>query len=87
MKKPLLALTAFTCAVCATTAGYGQITRPWNEPTPLTTQDRQVIASTVQTEIHGKPPNTVATWSNPESGHSGTVTLLNKTVHGMCSRK
>jgi surface antigen len=81
MNNPKLALMAFAYAVCAVTAGYGQgLTNPWNEPTPLTTQDRQVIASTVQTQIHGKPPNTTAAWNNPDSGHSGTVTLLNNTT-------
>lgn len=82
MQKPQLALAAFICAVGAATAGYGQgLTGPWRETTPLTTQDRQVIANTVQTQIHGKPPNTTAAWSNPQSGHSGTITLLNKTTY------
>ncbi len=29
-------------------------------------------------EIHGKRADTVAAWSNPRSGNSGTITLLKK---------
>jgi surface antigen len=46
---------------------------------PLTAEDRARLSSTVQQQIHGKSPGTVATWSNP-GGHSGTIKLLSKTV-------
>jgi hypothetical protein len=37
-----------------------------------------MITRTVQGEIHGKRTDTMAMWSNPASGHSGTITLLSK---------
>ena len=63
------------------------LTQPWDEMTPLTAQERGIIRDTVQREIHGKPVGTVANWTNP-SGHSGRITLLNKSVRqGMpCER-
>ncbi len=62
-------------------AAYGQgFTQPWDEMTPLTAEDRAIIAATVQQQIHGKRRDTVATWTNPASGHSGTITLLSKSV-------
>ena len=71
----------------AVAQGQG-LTLPWDTMTPLTTEDRAIITSTVQQQIHGKRPDTVATWSNPASGHSGTITLLSKsTRQGMpCER-
>lgn len=51
---------------------------PWDTMTPLTDEDRAIIVRTVQQKIHGQRPGTVASWSNPASGHSGTITLLNK---------
>ena len=47
-----------------------------------------MIAQTVQQHIHGQRPGTFATWSNPASGHSGTIKLLGKsTRQGMpCER-
>ena len=64
------------------------LTLPWDTMTPLTAEDRAAIVSTVQQKIHGSRPDTVATWSNPASGHSGTITLLSKSARqGMpCER-
>jgi outer membrane surface antigen len=73
----------------AMSVAQGQgLTLPWDTMTPLTPEDRAMITSTVQHQIHGKRPDTVATWSNPASGHSGTITLLSKsTRQGMpCER-
>jgi surface antigen len=36
--------------------------------------DRQYAAQTTQTALEKAPSGTVSTWSNPDSGHSGTVT-------------
>jgi hypothetical protein len=64
------------------------LTQPWDEITPLTAQDRAIIRSTVERQIHGKRPGTVARWTDPASGHSGTITLLGKSARkGMpCER-
>jgi len=45
---------------------------------PLTREDLDLIKTTLQREIHGKRPDTVATWYNQASGNSGTITLLRK---------
>jgi hypothetical protein len=63
----------------AVAQGQG-LTLPWDTMTPLTPEDRAMITNTVQQQIHGKRPDTVATWSNPASGHSGTITLLSKST-------
>jgi surface antigen len=44
----------------------------------LTRQDLAIIHRTVDTEVHGKPVGTTAKWSNPESGNSGKISLVNK---------
>jgi hypothetical protein len=54
----------------------------------MSAQDRAIIFSTTDAQVHGRPPGTTAKWSKPNSGHSGTVTLLSKsTRRGMaCER-
>ncbi len=84
-----LASIAFSSALLAGAAGHTQgLTKPWDNMTPLTAQDRAILSTTVQQQIHGKPPGTVANWSNPNGGHSGTITLLSKSARqGMpCER-
>jgi surface antigen len=44
----------------------------------LTRQDLAIIRHTVNADVHGKPVGTTATWSNPESGNSGKISLVNK---------
>ena len=81
-----LALT-LVCAVLATsaTAQAQGLTQPWDQITPLTPEDRAIIRSTVESQIHGKTPGTVVSWTNPaKGGHSGTITLQSKlTKQGM----
>jgi len=50
-----LALT-LVCAVLATsaTAQAQGLTQPWDQITPLTPEDRAIIRSTVESQIHGK---------------------------------
>jgi hypothetical protein len=62
------------------TAQAQGLTQPWDEMTPLTEQDRGIIRDTVQGKIHGKPVGTVANWTNPAGGHTGTIKLLSKSV-------
>ena len=87
--KTILAVIGLGCNLLVGAAVQAQgLTLPWDTMTPLTAQDRAIISGTVQQKIHGKPPNTFATWTNPASGHSGTITLLSKTTRqGMpCER-
>jgi surface antigen len=44
----------------------------------LTKQDLAIIRSTVDAQIHGKTVGTSASWTNPESGNYGTITLVKK---------
>ena len=87
--KARSAIVTVACSLLAGMAGYAQgLTQPWDNMTPLTMEDRVIIKNTVQQQIHGQRPDTVASWSNPSSGHSGTITLLSKLVRqGMpCER-
>ena len=69
------------CGLLAGVSAYAQgLTQPWDEMSPLTAEDRGIIRNTVQQKIHEQPPATVATWTNPASGHSGSITLLTKSV-------
>ena len=86
--KTTLAVICFAGNLLAGAAVQAQgLTQPWDEMTPLTAEDRAIVKSTVQQQIHGRRPGTVATWTNP-AGHSGTITLLSKSARqGMnCER-
>jgi hypothetical protein len=66
--KDVIALS-LVCMFAAAIMAHGQgLTQPWDEITPLTPQDRATIGSTVQNQIHGKPPGTTANWTNPPAG-------------------
>lgn len=40
----------------------------------LDDQDRRTAAATTQNALESKPSGATTTWTNPDSGHSGTVT-------------
>jgi surface antigen len=75
-------------AFAAAAAQAQGLTQAWTQASPMTPQDRAIILSTADAQIHGRPPGTVAKWSNPDGGHSGTITLLSKSTRkGMpCER-
>jgi hypothetical protein len=50
----------------------------WESNITLTQGDLDLIHRTVDTEVHGKPVGTTASWSNPETGNAGTIKLLRK---------
>jgi hypothetical protein len=50
----------------------------WESNITLTQADLDLIHRTVDTEVHGKPVGTTASWSNPETGNAGTIKLLRK---------
>lgn len=87
IKSAIVGLACYLVLGAAAAQAQG-FALPWDTMTPLTDKDRATIARTVQQQIHDRPPGTVASWSNPESGHSGTITLLNKlTRYGLpCER-
>ena len=78
MKKTIAVIGLFLNLLAAAAAQAQGLTLPWDTMTPLTPEDRTII--TLQQQIHGKMPNTVATWSNPASGHSGNITLLSRST-------
>lgn len=49
----------------------------WETYVTLTSGDIDAIKTTLATQVHGRQPGTVATWQNPQSGNSGSITLLN----------
>ena len=55
-----------------------QLLPAWETNITLTQQDLDMIHSAVTNQVHGKAMGTTASWSNPESGNSGSVTLTKK---------
>lgn len=50
----------------------------------LTKQDLAIIRRTVNEQVHGRTVGTSASWSNPESGNYGTITLVKRyTANGL----
>jgi hypothetical protein len=50
----------------------------WETNITLTQDDLDLIHRTVDTQIHGKPLGTSASWVNPNTGNAGTIKLLHK---------
>jgi len=48
----------------------------WNAP-KLSSSDLVIIRKLARHDLTGKPNGTALPWSNPDSGNSGTVTLVN----------
>jgi hypothetical protein len=48
----------------------------WETNVTLTRADLGMIRATLAGSIHGRPAGTAASWSDPSSGNSGTITLL-----------
>ena len=49
----------------------------WDTYVTLTRADIDMIRGILAQQIHNNKPGNSATWRNPESGNSGTVTLIN----------
>lgn len=54
----------------------------WESNITLTQGDLDLIHRTVDTEVHGKPVGTTASWNNPETGNAGTIKLVRKLRKG-----
>lgn len=50
--------------------------RQWETNVSLTQADMNMIKATLDQKIHGQPAGVSATWTNPTTGNSGTITLL-----------
>ncbi len=48
----------------------------WETNVTLTRADLDTIRATLAAKIHGRPAGTSAAWSDPASGNSGTITLV-----------
>jgi hypothetical protein len=79
MLRPSILTASIALVLLASAAQAQGLTKLWRDQTPLTAQDRDAILGAVQ-QIHGRPPGTAATWSNAPEGHTGTVTLLDKST-------
>jgi surface antigen len=64
----------------ATASAQAQLLPTWESHITLTQQDLDMIRATVTEKIHRKHTGTVATWSNPASGNSGTIKLVKKLI-------
>jgi 17 kDa outer membrane surface antigen len=49
----------------------------WETNVTLTQSDLNLIRTVLSQQIHNKQPGTSIRWRNPESGNSGSLTLLN----------
>lgn len=72
--KALFAI--FLCL--ATASAEAQLLPTWETNIVLTQQDLDMIHGAVTNQVHGKPLGTIASWSNPASGNSGSVKLVKK---------
>jgi surface antigen len=68
---PFALLLAFQSAEAQLLGGL------WETNVTLTRADLDMIRTTLINKIHGNPSGTSAAWSDPASGNSGTIKLLN----------
>src|SRR5262249_53580290 len=47
----------------------------------LSADDLNLMKKAAREQLDGKPDGAVASWDNPKSGHSGTVTLLKSSTN------
>ena len=50
----------------------------WESNITLKQDDLDLIHRTVDTQIHGKPVGTTASWSNPNTGNAETIKLVRR---------
>ena len=75
------AFAPFAASLMIAAASQAQLMPTWETHIVLSQQDLDMIHHTVTNQIHGKPAGTMASWSNPASGNSGSVKLVKKLVH------
>jgi surface antigen len=75
MSTPIRAVVLFA-AIAACLPARAQYLGPGLETNiELTKQDLDIMRSTVDRQVHGKPVGTAASWSNPASGNYGKIVL------------
>jgi surface antigen len=75
------AFAPFAASLMIAAASQAQLLPTWETHIVLSQQDLDMIHRIVTNQIHGKPAGTMASWSNPASGNSGSVKLVKKLVH------
>src|SRR5215471_9138814 len=78
MSLPIKKFVTIVAGLMIVGAAQAQLLPTWETHITLTQQDLDVIHSAVTNQVHGKPVGTTASWSNPASGNSGSVTLTKK---------
>jgi surface antigen len=63
-------------------AARAQLLPTWETNITLTQQDLDMIHDAFTNQVYGKPVGTAASWSNPASANSGSVTLPKKLMQG-----
>lgn len=75
--RPILKFVVPAVMLLIAPAAHAQMMGPtWETNVVLTQVDLDMIKGALGTQIHGKKAGTAATWTNPASGNSGSVTLL-----------
>jgi hypothetical protein len=77
MSPPAKTLVA-TAAVLLAASAEAQLLPTWETHITLNQQDLDMIHRAVTDQVHGKPVGTIASWSNPASGNSGSIGLVKK---------
>ena len=81
MSRAVKALIAVVLGLVAAPAEAQMFLFPtWETHITLTQQALDMIHNAVDGQVHGKPVGARVTWSNPDSGNSGTIKLLRKLV-------
>ena len=70
-------LVVWGALLLATAPAAAQFLGRWETNVTLTQADLGLIRTTLASKIHGQPAGTSASWRDPASGNSGTITLLN----------
>lgn len=87
IRLPLIGLVAVAIAAISEPS---LAVRLWSEGfwPELTEEDREIASKTAREDMNGKEPGTVLSWSNPDSGNTGTVRLVrNYTWQGHSCRE
>ncbi len=77
MKRAIVVAAVFAGALAAGNVLHAEwFGWSWWPSIVLTDQDRDIIRTTLQRQIHGRPVGAAASWQNAATGHSGSVRLL-----------
>ena len=83
--KPIVLIVALFASLSSQTQG---LMLGFESNITLKQDDIELIHQTVDQKINVKPVGTTASWSNPNTGNSGTIKLLKKhTVRGLRCEK